>query len=84
MRTPPALAGLVGQSWITTIRGVVTSAHVAEALFVTLVTLQLSLPRAVTVLLTVQALAGAVKRAVKLLDTPGARLARLNTVLGEA
>ena len=44
--------------------------------------MQLSLPLAVTVLLTEQASAGAVKLAVKLADAPGARLGTVNTVLG--
>ena len=44
--------------------------------------MQASLPLAVTVLLTEQASAGAVKLAVKLADAPGARLGTVNTVLG--
>jgi len=43
---------------------------------------QLSLPLAVTVLLTEHASAGAVKLAVKFADAPGARLGTVNTVLG--
>ena len=65
-----------------TMRGVVTSVQVAEALLLTKACVQLSLPLAVTVLLTEQASAGAVKAAVKLVDAPGAKLATLRTVLG--
>jgi hypothetical protein len=66
------------------IPGVVFSVQLADALFVTMACVQLSLPVAVTVLLTEQALMGAVKLAVKIADAWGARLARVNTVLGEA
>ena len=62
--------------------GVVTSGHVADAVLETLIAVQASLPLAVTVLLTEQASAGAVKLAVKLADTPGARLGAVNTLLG--
>jgi hypothetical protein len=62
--------------------GVVTNAQVAEALAVTLASVQPSLPLAVTVLLTEQPSAGAVKLAVKLAETPGARVGTVNTVLG--
>jgi hypothetical protein len=65
-------------------RGVVTSVQVADALLLTAVSAQLSLPLAVTVLLTEHASAGAVKLAVKLADAPGARLGTVSTVLGEA
>jgi len=58
--------------------------QVADAVFVTKSDVQLSLPRAVTLLLTEQASTGAVKLAVKFADAPGARLATVNTVLGEA
>jgi hypothetical protein len=64
--------------------GVVISGQVADAVFVTMTRVQLSLPVAVTVLLTEHALAGAVKVAVKIADAWDARLGTVNTVLGEA
>ena len=63
--------------------GVVVNVQVAEAAFDTCAEVQLSVPLAVTVLLTEQASAGAVKLAVKLADAPGARLGTVSTVLGE-
>ena len=62
--------------------GVVTSGQVADAVLVTMTFVQLSLPVAITVLLTEQASMGAVKLAVKFADAPGARLGTVNTVLG--
>ena len=67
---------------MTVIRGAVTSGQVAEALLVTRASVQLSRPLAITVLLTEQASAGAVKLAVKFADAPGARLGTVKTVLG--
>ena len=64
--------------------GAVPNGQVAEALAVTRPSVQAPLPLAVTELLTEQASAGVVKLAVKLAETPGARLATVNTVLGEA
>ena len=58
--------------------------QVAEVLDVATTPAQVLLPRAVTVLLTEQAFTGEINVAVKLADVPGARLATLNTVLGEA
>ena len=52
-------------------------------MFETTSEVQAELPRATTVLLTEQPLAGAVKVAVKLLDAPGARLVKVRTVDGE-
>ncbi len=69
---------------MTAMLGVVRSGHVADALCETNVPAQLSVPVAVTVLLTEQASAGAVKLAVKAAETPGARLATVNTVVGTA
>ena len=46
--------------------------------------MQLSLPVAVTVLLTEHASAGAVKLVVKFADAPATRLGTVRTVLGEA
>ena len=84
MRTPPRLGGFAGQFCVTVMPGAVTNVQVADALLLTTVSVQLSLPVAVTALVTEHALAGAVKLAVKLADTPGARLATVKTVLGEA
>ena len=81
---PPGTAGLVGQFWVTWMPGRVRSVQVAEALLVTMSAVQLSLPVAITVLLTEQESAGAVKLAVKLADVWAARLGRLSTVMGEA
>jgi hypothetical protein len=66
------------------IPGVVISVQVADAVFVTMSCVQLSLPVTVTVLLTEQESVGAVKLAVKFADAWGARLATVSTVLGEA
>jgi hypothetical protein len=52
--------------------GAVAKAQVAEAVFVTRTEVQLSLPVAVTALLTEQVSMGAVKLAVKLAEAPGA------------
>jgi hypothetical protein len=68
---------------MTAMRGVVTRVQVADALLLTTFSAQLSLPLAVTVLLTEHASAGAVKLAVKFAEPPGARLGTVNTVLGE-
>jgi len=64
--------------------GAVVSVQVAEAVWVTRIAEQASLPLAVTVLLTEHASAGAVKLAVKLADAPGARVGTVRTVLGTA
>jgi hypothetical protein len=69
---------------VTLMPGVVISGQVADAVFVTMFCVQLSLPVAVTVLLTEQASVGAVKEAVKGADAWAARLGTVNTVLGEA
>ena len=64
-------------------RGVVKSGQVAEVLLETTTAVQLSLPRAVTRLLTEQTFVGVVKLAVKFAVAPGARLATFSTtVLG--
>lgn len=63
--------------------GVLPSGQVADAFWLTGAPVQASLPLAVTVALTVQPLAGAVKLEEKLADAPGARLTTVNTVLGE-
>ena len=74
---------MTGQVSVTTMPGVDLSGQVADAAFVTGSPVQLSLPVAVTVLLTVQAVVGAVKLAVKLLEAPGARVSGPRTaVLG--
>jgi hypothetical protein len=80
----PGPTGFTGQFCVTTIRGVVTSVQVAEALLVAMIAEQASLPLAVTALLTEHASAGAVKLAVKFADAPGARLGTVRTVLGTA
>jgi hypothetical protein len=80
---PPGLTGLAGQFWVIAKSGVVVSGQAVEALAVTPIDVQASLPLAVTVLLTEQASVGAVKLAVKFAEPPGARLGTVNTVLGE-
>jgi hypothetical protein len=62
--------------------GVAISGQVADAVLVTMTCVQLSLPVAITVLLTEQPSVDAVKLAVKFADAPGARLGTVNTVLG--
>ena len=69
---------------MTTMRGAVTRVQVADAVFETLTAEQASLPLPVAVLLTEHASAGVVKLAVKFAEAPGARLAKLRTVLGDA
>jgi hypothetical protein len=59
--------------------GAVISGQVAEALLVTPALVQLSLPVAVTVLLTVHASTGAVKLVVKFEDAPGAMVPTFRT-----
>jgi hypothetical protein len=54
--------------------GVVTNEQVADAVLVTIAAEHLSLPLAVTVLLTEQESAGAVKLVVKRLNAPGAKV----------
>ena len=80
----PGLTGLTGQFWVITIRGVVISGHVVDALAETNAVLQASLPVAVTVLLTEHVFAGATNRAVKFAEAPGAKVATVNTALGLA
>ena len=80
---PPVTAGTAGHASVTVMVGAVPIGQVADAASVTAFAVQASLPRAVTVLLTEHTLAGAVKLEVKFADTPGARLATVNTVLGE-
>lgn len=83
MSTPPGVVGLPEQFCVTTMRGLVASAQVAEAELETTTAVQLSLPLAFTVLLTEQAFAGEVKLAVKLAEAPGARLAIVKTFVGD-
>ena len=64
--------------------GVVVRGQVADSVSVTTVAAQASVPVAVTVLLTEHVSADEVKVAEKLVDTPGARLGMVNTVLGTA
>ena len=53
---------------ITLMPGVVISGQVTDAVFVTTIAVQLSLPETITVLLTEQASTGAMKLAVKFAD----------------
>ena len=80
----PGATGCVGHTLVTLMPGVVISVQVADAVFVTITRVQLSLPVAFTVLLTEQASTGAVKLAKKFANAPGARLGTVNTVLGDA
>jgi hypothetical protein len=80
----PGATGDSGQTLVNTRPGVVINGQVDDAVLVTICEVQLSLPVAVTVLLTVQASIGAVKLAVKLADAWTARLGTVKTVLGEA
>ena len=82
--SPPGPTCVPEQFSVTTRRGLVASEQVAETTFVTMIAVQASLPRAVTVLLTEQVFEGAVKLAVKLADAPTAKLANVRTVPGEA
>jgi hypothetical protein len=77
---PPVAAVTAGHASVTTMPGVVISGQVADAVLVTTTAVHLSLPVAITVLLTEQASRGAVKLAVKFADTPGARLGTVNTL----
>jgi hypothetical protein len=81
----PGETNCAGHDLVTLMPGVVISGQgPADAVFVTGAAVQLSLPVAVTVLLTEQALVGAVKVAVKFEDAWDARLGTKSTVLGEA
>src|ERR1019366_2403618 len=78
----PGETGCAGHTLVTLMPGVVTSGQVTDAVLVTGAAVQLSLPLAVTVLLTEQPSMDVVKLAVKFADAPGARLGTVNTVLG--
>jgi hypothetical protein len=56
---------------------------VAEAMFVTKFAVQASLPRAVTVAVTVQELSGEMKLVVKFADAPGGKTGTVSTVDGD-
>ena len=83
-RTPPGPTGVAEQFSVMEMLGAVPSGQVADALLVTLSAVQASAPVATAVLLTEHALSGAEKLALKFADTPGARLATFNTVVGDA
>src|ERR1039458_1919082 len=68
----PGETGCAGHTLVTLMPGVVTSGQVADAVFVTMTCVHLSLPVTITVLLTEQASRGAVTVTVKLLTAPGA------------
>src|ERR1035437_9954654 len=70
--TCPGITRPSGHDLVTLMPGVVTSGQVADAVLVTMTAVHLSLPVAITVLLTEQASMGAVKVTVKLLTAPGA------------
>jgi len=81
----PGETDCAGHDLVTLMPGVVISGQgPADAVFVTGAAVQLSLPVAVTVLLTEQALVGVMKLALKFEDALGARLGTKSTVLGEA
>ena len=81
---PPGPTAVAGQFSVITMLGAVPMGQVADALLVTAAEVQASVPRAMTLLLIEQMLLGTTKLAVKLAVAPGARLATVNTVLGEA
>src|ERR1035437_851581 len=60
-----------GHTLVTLMPGVVFSLQMADAVFVAMACVQMSLPVAITVLLTEHAPAVAVKLAVKIADAPG-------------
>src|ERR1035437_8662894 len=68
----PGETGCAGHTLVTLMPGVVTSGQVTDAVLVTGAAVQLSLPLAVTVLLTEQPSMDVVKLAVKLTVAPGA------------
>ena len=72
---------MAGQTRVTVRPGIVSNPQIADALLVTGIAVQASLPVAVTELLMEQEFNGATKPAVKLLKAPGARLGRIKTVL---
>jgi hypothetical protein len=57
---PPAVAGVTGQASVTPMAGAVMTVQVGETLFVTALSVQMSLPVPLKVVVTVQALAGTV------------------------
>ena len=68
---------------MTVIAGLLLIGQVTEAVFDTALVVQASLPLAVTVVVTEQALVGTVKLPVKLAEAPGASEATVKTtVLG--
>jgi hypothetical protein len=75
----PGETGCAGHTLVTLMPAVFIPRQVADAVFVTMC-VQLSLPVAITVLLTEQASMDVVKLAVKFVDAPGARLGTVNTV----
>ena len=81
VRRPPPTGGMMGQFCVTTIRGVVISTQVADAVLVASISEQASAPVAMTVLLTAQASSGAVKLATKFAEAPGARVATVKTTV---
>jgi hypothetical protein len=77
---PPVAAVTSGHASVTTMPGVVISGQMADAVLVTMTAVHLSLPVAITVLLTEQASRGAVTVTVKLLTAPGASVSGPMTV----
>ena len=77
---PPGETGCAEHTLVTVMPGVFIPVQVADAVFVTMTFVQLSLPVAITVLLTEQASMGAVKLAPKVADAPGTKLGTVNTV----
>src|ERR1019366_8308657 len=78
----PGETGCAEHTLVTWMPGMAFSGQVADAVFVTMTCVQLSLPVTITVLLTEQASMDVVKLAVKFVEAPGARLGTVNTVLG--
>jgi len=79
--TPPGATDTAGHTRVTAMRGLLVTGQVMEALFDTVLVVQKSLPLAVSVVVTEQALTGAVKLPVKLAEAPGASEAAVNTTV---
>ena len=78
---PPGVAGWRGQAAVTVIWGEVTNGQVLVSVPVTVLPVQRSWPVTIKVLVTAHASQGALKLLLKLAAAPGAKAARLNTVV---
>jgi hypothetical protein len=81
---PPVIAGAIGQVRLTAIAGLMETVQVVEAVLVTTIAVQISLPVALKVVVTKQVSAATLYEAVKFVDAPGASVDIVKTTLLEA